>query len=406
MVVAVSLRCPECGCERLYRDGYRYLATGETVQRWLCRSCGYRFSEPSKDVRAKLLKSVQDKRGNRQLCVILQEAKKLDTATETKTVAGEEKFVEPDTKGVIAQYTARLITLGLSNSTIDRNLKSIGMLHDQGADIFNPESTFKAIKTARKFLQPKRKKQFSEEPWSYGTKSIVAKAYLNFCKLMKISIPEYVDFHTFKQRSKIPWIPFEQDIDTLIHACSRKVSVFLQVLKESGARSGEIFKLKWKDVDLERKFITINEPEKGSLPRQSKISSKLATMLETLPRQGDKVWGKSTLHQLRSNFNNQRNRTAFKLGNPRLREIHFHSFRHWFASMEYHKSKDILRVKQKLGHKSINNTMIYTHLIEYEAEEYTSKVAKNIKEAEELVNAGFEYVCDYNEEGKLFRKRK
>jgi hypothetical protein len=74
--------------------------------------------------------------------------------------------------------------------------------------------------------------------------------------------------------------------------------------------------------------------------------------------------------------------------------------------MEYHKSKDILRVKQKLGHKSINNTMIYTHLLEYEAEEYTSKVAKNIKEAEELVNAGFEYVCDYNEEGKLFRKRK
>jgi len=74
--------------------------------------------------------------------------------------------------------------------------------------------------------------------------------------------------------------------------------------------------------------------------------------------------------------------------------------------MEYHKSKDILRVKQKLGHKSINSTMIYTHLIEFEAEEYTSKVAKNIKEAQELVDVGFEYVCDYNEEGKLFRKRK
>jgi hypothetical protein len=44
--------------------------------------------------------------------------------------------------------------------------------------------------------------------------------------------------------------------------------------------------------------------------------------------------------------------------------------------------------------------------VEYEAEEYTSKVARNIKEAEELVNAGFEYVCDYNKEGKLFRKRK
>ena len=75
------------------------------------------------------------------------------------------------------------------------------------------------------------------------------------------------------------------------------------------------------------------------------------------------------------------------------------------ANLPYSYS-NIVPVKQKFGHKSINNTMIYTHLIECEVEEYTSKVARNIKEAEELVNAGFEYVCDYNEEGKLFRKRK
>jgi len=30
----------------------------------------------------------------------------------------------------------------------------------------------------------------------------------------------------------------------------------------------------------------------------------------------------------------------------------------------------------------------------------------NIKEAQALVDAGFEYVCDYREEGKLLRKRK
>jgi len=50
--------------------------------------------------------------------------------------------------------------------------------------------------------------------------------------------------------------------------------------------------------------------------------------------------------------------------------------------------------------------MIYTHLVEFEAEEYTSRIAKDIKEAQDLVEAGFEYVCDYNEEGKVFRKRK
>jgi hypothetical protein len=62
--------------------------------------------------------------------------------------------------------------------------------------------------------------------------------------------------------------------------------------------------------------------------------------------------------------------------------------------------------KEKLGHKSINSTMIYTHLVEFEAEKYTSRIAKNIVEAQKLIEAGFEYVCDYDEEGKVFRKRK
>ncbi|MBM4401254.1 MAG: hypothetical protein FJ045_04810, partial [Crenarchaeota archaeon] len=40
-----QLKCPECGGSKLYRDGMRYLSSGEAVQRWLCRDCGYRFSE-------------------------------------------------------------------------------------------------------------------------------------------------------------------------------------------------------------------------------------------------------------------------------------------------------------------------------------------------------------------------
>jgi len=40
-----NLKCPECGSERLYRDGLRRLADGSQTQRWLCRDCGLRFSE-------------------------------------------------------------------------------------------------------------------------------------------------------------------------------------------------------------------------------------------------------------------------------------------------------------------------------------------------------------------------
>jgi hypothetical protein len=39
--------CPQCGSKSLYKDGLRYLKDGDTVQRWLCRDCGYRFSDPN-----------------------------------------------------------------------------------------------------------------------------------------------------------------------------------------------------------------------------------------------------------------------------------------------------------------------------------------------------------------------
>ena len=60
---------------------------------------------------------------------------------------------------------------------------------------------------------------------------------------------------------------------------------------------------------------------------------------------------------------------------------------------------------QLLGHINIRNTLIYTQLIHFKDEEYTTKVAKNEKEICDLIESGFEYVCDM-EDIKLFRKRK
>lgn len=45
--------------------------------------------------------------------------------------------------------------------------------------------------------------------------------------------------------------------------------------------------MKWKDVDLERHIITINDAEKNSNPRQLEISDKLVTMLKEYLRQAN-----------------------------------------------------------------------------------------------------------------------
>ena len=74
--------------------------------------------------------------------------------------------------------------------------------------------------------------------------------------------------------------------------------------------------------------------------------------------------------------------------------------------MKYDQTKDILLVKQLLGHKKIETTMFYTQLITFsEEDEYTVKTATNVKEATDLLEHGFTYVQEIDGI-KLYRKRK
>jgi len=73
--------------------------------------------------------------------------------------------------------------------------------------------------------------------------------------------------------------------------------------------------------------------------------------------------------------------------------------------MEYAKTKDILHVMKVLGHRSIQNTLIYTQLVNFENNEYYSATAETIKEGKQLIEAGFEFVCTIDKV-QLFRKRK
>jgi hypothetical protein len=73
--------------------------------------------------------------------------------------------------------------------------------------------------------------------------------------------------------------------------------------------------------------------------------------------------------------------------------------------MEYAKTKDILHVMQMLGHKNIQNTLLYTQLISFQSDEFYSANAKTVQDAQKLIEAGFEFVCEFNDV-KIFKERK
>ena len=202
---------------------------------------------------------------------------------------------------------------------------------------------------------------------------------------------------------KLPFIPTEKEIYQLIARCNKKTAAFLQLLKETTIRRGEAWSLKWTDFNFENRTVRVT-PEKGSNPRMLKTSGKLIAMLKLLPQDTPKPFVGSLRHFARS-YRRQRNRASYKLQNQRIKEITFHTLRHWKATMEYHTTKDILHVKQLLGHKSSQNTMIYTQLVNFEDNRFTCKTAETVEEAKELIEAGFEHVTHMHSV-ELFRKPK
>jgi len=376
--VAEAGKCPECGSGRLYRDGLRYTGQGP-VQRFLCRGCGYRFSDPDKPYKECQASS------NRQLCAILQEAKKLSTTAETKT-AGE---TEKTQQGTILDYAWKLKKRGLSEYTIKNRTSKLGKLQQLGADLLNPDS----VETI-----------FATETWTPSNKQMAVSAYANFAKTLGITwTPIKVRY-----QPRQPFIPTEGELDQLIAGCGKRTGTFLQTLKDTGARAGEVCNLKWIDMNDQNNTISINNAEKGSNNRTVKVSPKTIAMVKALPKKyGDHIFNPRLARTMLGNFIQQRTRIAEKLQNPRIRQIHFHTFRHWKATMEYHRTRDILHVKHMLGHKRLENTEIYTHLIEFENNDYHVAHAKTLEEEDKLIESGFEFVRhDQCNQIAIYRKRK
>ena len=47
------IKCPECSSQEIWKDGFRKIKNGK-VQRYICRSCGYRFSKSASDLSVKI----------------------------------------------------------------------------------------------------------------------------------------------------------------------------------------------------------------------------------------------------------------------------------------------------------------------------------------------------------------
>jgi integrase len=277
---------------------------------------------------------------------------------------------------------------GKSKATIDNTRKYLSYL-SQHTDLENPEQ----VKT---FIA---RKQTSE-----GHKKILSYAYLRYAQYYKLL---YVKpkFHPKSRQIKIPT---KEKVEALISSAKSPLCIKLRISAETGLRPIQVYSLRVKDINNETKQI-YPEPAKNGNAIVAKVSTILVNQLtEYIDKNklnpNDKLFA-GTQDDYCKHYRAYRNRLANKLHDPTIKTIRLYDLRHYFATMTYARTRDILFVKQQMGHKNIDTTLIYTQLLNLNDDEWTCKTAQNIKEATQLIENGFEYVTEIDGT-KLFKKRK
>ncbi len=213
----------------------------------------------------------------------------------------------------------------------------------------------------------------------------------------------------YTRYDKLPKIPTEQKLNMLISNASTRMALFLSMSKDLGSRPIELTWLKVADTNLQNGIINLTGA-KHTIGRNGKLKTNTLDMLKQyISKKGlnqtDRIFPTES-ENISESYRRLRNALAKKLQDPTIQQIRLYDFRHYYATMEYHKTRDLLHVKARLGHKDLRTTLKYTQLIEtLENDEYHCKTATNVKEATNLIENGFDYITEIDGT-KLFRKRK
>jgi integrase len=233
------------------------------------------------------------------------------------------------------------------------------------------------------------------------TKNKYALAYQWFCKINGIQWTKPY----YKWERKIPMIPTTENIDKIISASTEKYATIFTILKETGVEAHELATVNRRDIDQERGIMNVIGC-KGHNSRSFKLKQQTTQMLRNYLAKYTKENPFPNSKAMGDIWRRTRNTLAKKLNQPDLHTVPMRNLRHHFATHTYDQTKDILLVKQLLGHKKLETTMFYTQLITFDQDdEYTVKTARDIKEATDLLEHGFQYVTDIDGY-KIFRKRR
>lgn len=197
---------------------------------------------------------------------------------------------------------------------------------------------------------------------------IYLKSFFNWCKKMDfadnnpldkikpVKIPEKQPlFFTKKEFAKLcKVISLNKDFDLL------DLSIFAVY---TGLRLGELINLNWEQINFDMNFIILNNSSfitKSKKIRTIPLSKKALAVLKRKNRLDEFIFNRNG--QKYSDFYITKKIKSYIKEAGINSKLHFHSFRHTFASWLVQKDVPIQKVSKLLGHADLSTTQIYAHL--------------------------------------------
>lgn len=148
----------------------------------------------------------------------------------------------------------------------------------------------------------------------------------------------------------------------------------------TGMRRGELFRLKWEDIDFERDFINIRDP-KGGRDQKIPLNDEARKLLESHPKSDSPFVFPGRGGKQRTEIKRPVNRIKERAGIPKdFRPLH--GLRHVYASMVASSGKvDMYTLQKLLTHKSPVMTQRYAHLRDEALKRASNLAGDLIKEA-------------------------
>ena len=254
-----------------------------------------------------------------------------------------------------------------------------------------------------------RYKKKDGRPITNNYKSKLCDCYAAYCKLNKMVWEKPI--YTPEPIAIQP--PTAEQCSMLIAAAKGTLSMCLDISTQTGYRPIEIYGekgLQVNNIHPESSTITARITKKCNPRPPQKVSPELMTRIQEYIRKhnfkANDLLFKGSPKRYGEHYRRFRNKLAEKLQDPTIHNISLYDLRHYYCTKQLRRIQNAEIVRQIMGHKNLNTTQKYMHLLAGTSGEWIVEGTTDKKRAQELLEADFTYQLTTPDGTMLFRKPK